>query len=188
MIYLIGGAPRTGKSLLAQQIAAQLKIGWISTDLLEDLLRFKKVEGMKAEWNAAPESIAAAAEWFYPCLERFVWGISSMAGSYVIEGVDFLPEHVVHLAGRFPVRSLFIGCGRMTIERFERFPGRSAGYSALPEEVRRQIAADIPRWSEFIRQEAERYGCPYIDMSDDFPSRIQEAEESLTVGLIPAES
>ena len=41
MIYFIGGAPRVGKSILAQQISAHLRIGWVSTDLLMTQLRVK---------------------------------------------------------------------------------------------------------------------------------------------------
>ena len=185
MIYLIGGAPRTGKSILAQRLAAQLRIGWISTDLLEHLLQFKQVEGIKTEWNAAPEAIAAAAEWFFPCLERFVWDIHSMAESYVIEGVDFLPEHVVRLSAHYPLRSVFLGCSTMTIDQFDQFPGRSPGYAFLPEEMRRQFAQDIPLWSEFIRQEAGRCGCPYIDMSGDFHARQNEAGALLGASKFP---
>ncbi len=180
MIYLIGGAPRAGKSILAQRIAAKLRIGWISTDLLVELLRVKNVEGTKAEWNAAPEAIAAAAEWFFPCLERFVWGTRDLAGSYLIEGVSFLPAQIAQLSAHYQIRSLFLGCSKMTLERFDRFPGRSRGYARLPEEMRRQFAQDVPLWSDFIRQEAERWGYPYIDMSDDFPSRLDEAEAVLT--------
>ena len=60
MIYLVGGASRVGKSILGQRISAKLNIGWISTDLLIELLKVKNVEGTKVEWNAAPEAIAAA--------------------------------------------------------------------------------------------------------------------------------
>ena len=182
MIYLIGGAPRTGKSTLCQRISAELKIGWISTDLLMELLRVKNVEGTKAAWNAAPEAVAAAAEWFFPCLERFVWGVSSLAESYVIEGVDFLPAQIAQLSARYPVRAVLLGCSTMTLKRFARFPGRSRGYSGLPEEVQRQFARDIPLWSEFVRQEAGRFGYPYVDMTGDFPSRLNEAGAVLTAG------
>jgi hypothetical protein len=34
-----------GKTILSQQVSANLRIGWISTDLLEELLRLKKEEG-----------------------------------------------------------------------------------------------------------------------------------------------
>lgn len=179
MIYMIGGAPRTGKSLLCQRLAARLKIGWISTDLLMQILLAKNVEGIKSEWNAAREAVIADAEWFYPCLERFVWGISTQAEHYVIEGVDFLPAQIAQLSERYPVRAVFLGCSTMTLERFDQFPGRSPGYSALPEAVRRQMALDIPRWSAFIQQEAQRSGYPYVDMGDDFHARQNEAEAAL---------
>lgn len=182
MVYLIGGAPRTGKSTLCHQFAAEQKIGWISTDLLADLLRFHRVEGAKTEWNAAPKAITANAEWFYPTLERFIWGVNSLADSYAIEGVDFLPAQVVKLAERFHIRSVFLGCSSMTPERFDQFPGRSPGYAALPEAQRIQFARDIPGWSDFIRQEAARFELPYVDTSEDFPLRLSQAQALLTGG------
>jgi 2-phosphoglycerate kinase len=188
MLYLVGGAPRAGKSILGQRISANLKIGWISTDLLVELLRVKNDEGVKVEWNPAPESISATAEWFFPYLERFVWGVSSLAENYLIEGVGFLPVQVAQLATKYQIRSVFLGCSRMTLEEFDEFPGRSRGYASLPEEMRRKFAQDVPRWSEFIKQEAERFGYPYVDMIDDFPSRLSEAEAILTAGVYPEES
>jgi hypothetical protein len=182
MIYFVGGAPRAGKSILGQRVSTKLKIGWISTDLLLELLRVKNEAGVKVAWNAAPEAIVAAAEWFFPYLERFVWGVSSLAESYMIEGVDFLPAQVAQLSAQYQIRPVFLGCSSMMLEQFDQFPGRSRGYAGLPEAMRRQIVQDVPPWSEFIRQEAERFGYPYVDMSDDFPSRLSEAEAVLTAG------
>jgi 2-phosphoglycerate kinase len=179
MIYLIGGAPRAGKSILCQQVSANLKVGWISTDLLIELLRVKNEAGIKVEWNAAPGAITAAAEWFFPYLERFIWGASSLAENYVIDGVDFLPAQVAQLSTQYPIHSVFLGCSQMTLETFDQFPGRSRGYSSLPEEMRRQIVQDVPRWSDFIRREAERFGLPYFDMIGDFAQRLNEAEAVL---------
>lgn len=181
MIYLIGGAPRAGKSLLGQSISAKCGLSWISTDLLVDLLRLKQQEGVKTSWNAAPEAIAAAAEWFFPYLERFVWGVSSQAENYLIEGVDFLPAHVAQLSAKYPIRAVFLGCSHMTLERFDQFPGRSRGYAGLPEALRRQIVQDVPLWSHFIQQEADRFGYPYIDMAGDFSSCLSEAEAACTM-------
>jgi hypothetical protein len=112
MIYLVGGAPRAGKSILGQQIAAKLRIGW-------------------------------------------------------------------------KMSSVFLGCSNMTLERFDKFPGRSRGYASLPDETRRQFAEDVPLWSGFVRQESERFGYPYVDMIGDFPSRLSEADAVLTAGPFP---
>ena len=180
MIYLIGGAPRAGKSILSQQFAGGLRIGWISTDLLMEVLRLRKADGIKAEWNAAPDAIHANAKWFFPYLERFIWGVSSLADSYAIEGVDFLPEQVSQLSGEYSIRAVFLGCSGMTLEKLDQFPGRSVGYGYLPEARRRQIAADVPIWSEFIRQEAERFHFAYVDTANDFPRCLEQAGAVLT--------
>ena len=182
MIYLIGGAPRAGKSILGQQVAANLRVGWTSTDLLLTLLGMTKVEGMKTEWNAAPEAIRASAEWFFPYLERFVWGAASLAENYLIEGVDFLPAQVQQLSKEYQLQAVFLGCSQMTLGHFDQYPGRSPGYSGLPEELRRQFAQDVPRWSELIRQECESFGYVYVDTVNDFPQRLAQAEYILTAG------
>ena len=70
----------------------------------------------------------------------------------------------------------------MTPERFDQFPGHSRGYAHLPDHLRRQFAHDVPLWSVFVRQEAERFQYPYIDMSEDFPTRLKEAEAALIAG------
>ena len=182
MIYLIGGAPRAGKSILGQRLCTTLKVGWVSTDLLMELLRVKNAAGIKVKWDASPEAITANAEWFFPYLERFIWGVSSLADHYVIEGVDFLPAQVAQLSTQYPIRTVFLGCSRLTLEGFNQFSGRS-GYGSLPEARRRQIVQDVPRWSAFIRQEAQRFGYTYIDMGSDFSQRLTEAEMVLTTGV-----
>ena len=180
MIYLIGGVPRVGKTILSQRLCTTLKVGWISTDLLMDLMRFANVPGCKMKWDATPEAITAGAEWFFPYLERFLWGVTSFADDYVIEGVDFLPAQVAQLTAKYPIRAVFLGCSHMTLESFTQFPGRSKGYINFSEEQRRQIVEDVPRWSAFIRQEAERFGYVYVDMAGDFAQRLAEAERMLT--------
>ncbi|MBA3945360.1 MAG: hypothetical protein H0X37_12440 [Herpetosiphonaceae bacterium] len=143
----------------------------------------KNDTGVKVGWNAAPTAIMANAEWFFPYLERFIWGVSSLADNYVIEGVDFLPAQIVQLSPQYQIRAVFLGCSSMTLERFTHFPGRSRGYSSLPNEKRQQIVHDVPLWSEFIRQEAERFGYPYVDTVSDFPECLRTAEAVLTAGV-----
>jgi hypothetical protein len=181
MIYLVGGAPRTGKSILGQQFAENQRISWISTDLLMELLRVKGDEGVKTKWDAAPQAIETNADWFYPYLARFIWGITAHVDGYVIEGVDFLPKQVAQLAAEHQVRTVFLGRSKMTIDQFDRYPGKSPGYAKLPIELRQQIVHDIPLWSEYIQREASKYGYPYVDIADGFRSRLAEAAAILKV-------
>src|SRR5262249_29899776 len=131
MIYCVGGAPRTGKSILSQRLCITLRAGWVSTDLLLELLRIANAAGRKEHWDAAPTAISTNAVWFFPYLERFVWGVSSLADQYVIEGVDFLPAQAAQLATHYPIRAVFLGRSRLTLEDLDRYAGGS-GYGRLP--------------------------------------------------------
>ena len=97
----------------------------------------------------------------------------------MIEGVDFLPAQVAQLATRYPLRAVFLGCSHLALEGFDHYAADS-GYARLPEALRRQIVEDVPRWSAYVRQEAERFGYAYVDMVSDFPQRLVEAEQELT--------
>lgn len=74
MIYLIGGAPRSGKTVLGQQLAAKISASWISTDALHQLLRVKVNDGPPNQWDASPTAITDTAAWFFPCFGQFFWG------------------------------------------------------------------------------------------------------------------
>lgn len=180
MIYLIGGAPRAGKSILGQRVAATLRIGWISTDSLMDILRVHDSNGIKTTWDASPQALQTNAEWFYPYLDRFIWGINSMTEHYLIEGVDFHLDGVTTLSKQYAIRVVFLGNSQLTLESFEQFGGRSRGYGNLPDALRQQIVKDVPIWSEFIRQETERFGFPYFDMGVDFDQELDKAHALLT--------
>ena len=110
-------------------------------------------------------------------LVLFLWGNGDKLNSPSTPGRSIL------YAFHYPVTKT----GLREAGAFDRFPGRSRGYSTQPEEVRAQFARDIPLWREFIRHEAERCSCPYIEMSDNFQSRLIEAETHLTTGIFPAE-
>ena len=70
-----------------------------------------------------------------------------------------------------------------TLEHLKQFPGRSQGYSSLPEALRHQIVEDVPRWSTFIHQEADRFGYGYVDTANDFSQRLTEAEMLLATSV-----
>jgi hypothetical protein len=179
MIYFVGGAPRVGKSILAQQTARTLAISWISTDVLKTFLgaHLSTVPGI--HWNQS-QTIPATAEWFFPSLERFIWAVSSMVEHFLIEGVDFLPAQVAELAKTYPIRCVFLGCSVLTLQQFAQFPGLSPGYIDLPADLRQQIIQHVPMHSTLVHHEAERLGYPYIDMAGDFHAHLQKAATVLT--------
>ncbi len=179
MIYLIGGAPRCGKSTLCQRFAAELGIGWISTDLVVEVIDQAGIKKPQ-QWDARPEVVRDCADQFFPYFERIVSGINSTAESYVIEGVHFLPNHVRTLHERFPIRAVFLGCSLITPADIARLPGKSPGYADLPKPMRAQIARDVPVWSAWIQELSGASGFPYVDMAKNkFASSLELAAAEL---------
>jgi len=159
-MYFVGGAARAGKTILGHRIASNLRIGWISTDLLLTLLGMANVAGIKTEWNATPEALTANAEWFFPYLERFVWGVYSMAEHYVIEGVDFLPAQVARLAAQYEVRAVFLGRSRMTPVVIDHLVGAETA-NGLAFSCRERAARDGIKKSTISRAKRSDYNAVF---------------------------
>jgi hypothetical protein len=174
LIHLIGGAPRVGKTLLAERIARDLGAGWISTDVLTTVIRVGVPDLTHIDWGDT-DGIPAHAERFFPYLERLTWGIASLAAPYVIEGVDFLPEQATDLQRRFAVRSVFLGNSRMTATLLGTRLGRQPWLAGTSPAQFRSMAAHIVGHTELIERECARLGLAFIDMAGDFDERMQEA-------------
>jgi hypothetical protein len=58
VIYVIGGSPRCGETMLAKRVARRLGIGWISADVLEAIVRELAAAG--GAKNAFPKNYLRA--------------------------------------------------------------------------------------------------------------------------------
>jgi hypothetical protein len=174
LIHLIGGAPRVGKTLLAERVARDLGAGWISTDVLTTVIRVGVPDLTHIDWGDT-DGIPAHAERFFPYLERLTWGIASLAAPYVIEGVDFLPAQAAELQTRFAIRSVFLGNTRMTATRLGTHLGRQPWLAGTSPEQLRSMAGHIVDHTALIDRECARLGLAFIDMAGDFDQRSLEA-------------
>jgi len=103
MIYLVGGAPRCGKTIFSKMLSKKKRISWISTDGLESVIKvynpekFPKLDTCKA----TPKQLLAAeikdAKTLWPGVERLIRSMLKWKHDYVIEGVHLLPQLVAKL-------------------------------------------------------------------------------------------
>jgi hypothetical protein len=180
LIHLIGGAPRVGKTALAERVARDLGASWISTDVLRTTIEVGVPDLTHIDWGDVA-GVPRHAERFFPYLERFVWGVASLKAAHVIEGVDFMPEQIAQLGQRFGVRSVFIGNSGMTARLLETHLGRQPWLAGTSPEQFRLMAGHIVQHSTLIKSECARLGLPFVDMADDFDKRSREAA-ALLVG------
>jgi hypothetical protein len=180
VIHVIGGAPRVGKTLVAERVARDIGASWISTDVLRTTIEVGVPDLSHIEWGDVA-GVPRHAERFFPFIERFVWGVSSLKAAYVIEGVDFMPEQIVRLGKKFAVRSVFIGNSEMTAELLETHLGRQPWLAGTSTEQFQLMASHIVQHTALVQKECARLGLPFVDMAGDFSERSRQAA-ALLVG------
>ena len=171
MLYIIGGASRTGKSTISRELMAETGIPCFSLDvLMMGLANGLPEYGINPE---DPEFRNAAKIW--PILRSMLINMIEAGMDYIIEGYTILPEHVSEIQSVHPdqVKSCFIGYTRIDPEKkleeiriYSGLPNdwaKSASDRDILELINRSI-----RYSAFLKEECEIFHIPYFDQSEDF--------------------
>jgi hypothetical protein len=182
MLYLVGGASRAGKSLLARKLLAERGIPYFSLDILMMGLR----DGHPA-FGLNPETSAEVrGEQLWPLVRAMAVNILEEARThptYLLEGDELLPRRVAELCQDYPgqIRACFIGYARLDprdklrdIRHCEADWGDYYG-----EEEALAFLADQVELSRHLERECARYGLRYLDSSEDMMAAVTEATEYL---------
>lgn len=201
MIYLIGGAPRVGKSVLAKRVADTLQIPCISTDILcSKMKKALSVEekngrfplppfsGTASENTLTPEARVElqllSAKSLEPEMEALIAEALSEQESLVIEGVHLLPEYVRGLLtrqGATNIRALFIGQTDIdaVLEGIQKNTNPDNWMREADPAVIRQVAVFVAAFSTRIHQEAKTFDLPYHERTADFEGDMKRLADIL---------
>ncbi len=190
MIYLIGGAPRVGKSLAANAITQATHVAPVSTDDVcgqvmaampeeERASKFPlpRFSGDPAENTLSPEDRVklqiVSARSLEPEIDRIIADALSKQETLVLEGVHLLPDHVQELLeqhGTDSIRPVFVGSEDATriVDGIQKNTNPNNWLREGNPAVIRQIAEFAAAFSAWIRGEAEIHSLTYIERTDDF--------------------
>jgi 2-phosphoglycerate kinase len=206
MIFLLGGPPRVGKSIISSEIRKKYAVSVVSTDslgaALENVLsaetvpdlfvfdRFNKMpleERMKLiKKNPAEliDYVRRESRVVWRAVEAFIGRENDEGRDVLIEGVAVLPELISQLED-IPHRVVFVGNQgdnheeniKKFVEENENDWMRDAGDQYISA-----FAMFVKRMSVYIEQEAEKYGFEYIEMYKRLFRNITD-EVSKSLGL-----
>jgi hypothetical protein len=180
MLYLVGGASRAGKSLLANKLLAQAHVPYFSLDIL--MMGFAR--GWPAFGLNPDDAGVVRGEQLWPILRAMAVNILEEAAThptYLLEGDVLLPKHVAELMQSYgaEVRACFLGYTDVVpleklraIRRFEDDWGR--GWGGTDEALCAYLASEM-RFSAYLRSECETWGLRYLDCSADLVHTVDEA-------------
>ena len=170
MLYIIGGAPRVGKTIIAQEFLERANVPFLSLDLLKMSL----VKGMPQAGIDPMDTSAEVAEQMWPVVRGLSVTILENEREHLIEGDAILPSHTQELADEFPgdVRACFLGfetanpSGRLSTIRHH--PGPEDWLSRFDDHEVLSMIDEMIEYSKQLREDAEASRIPYFEYSDNF--------------------
>jgi 2-phosphoglycerate kinase len=188
MIFLIGGPPRVGKSLLSSEIRQKSALNVVSTDTLgavlenvlspetaPDLFVFGKftempmAERVKLIMKDPAELIEYVRKEslvVWKAVEVFIRRENDECRDILIEGVAILPELISQLED-IPYRAVFIGNqGENHKETIRKYAEENEydWMRDVSDDYIGAFAMFVKRMSSYIEQETKKYGFKYIEM------------------------
>lgn len=189
MIYIIAGAPRLGKSTIAQQVMKVTGSPWLSTDILRKVafayasetdIKFPlSTLGNREEMGT--RSVQSLVDMFIQEAASMKAGIEkclqyqiSVEQDFILEGIHILPEDlhemIVRRGWEEHVSVQFIGCTDVVLqlEAMKKHTNTSDWLVDASEKVYANMAQVITLYSEQIQTECAKYDFAYLERTGDF--------------------
>jgi putative acetyltransferase len=170
MLLFLGGAARTGKSILARRLLAKFGLPYLSLDVLKMGLT-RGMPELTLDPNAGAPAVAAR---LWPIVREMSRSLLYDRTNYVYEG-ELLPEFVADLQSRYAaqVHACFLGYATIDpaqkLHEIRTYTGHPNDWSLeyndaeLLPIILREIA-----FSQHVRAECARYQLPYFETSEQF--------------------
>ena len=185
MVYLIGGPPRCGKSVLARRLTTEHAIPFIPTDLI-----WAVVEVSQPEWRApmpkGPDRIPTAAKMFEPYLERAIRFLEPLREPYGIEGEVITPKTAARLMSTYDLRVAFLVRSSVTAADIADSRGPNPWLENAPPDLASAVSAEIISWSSHALSACRKLSLPCFDVAGDFDRAIRDAASALMADVRPA--
>lgn len=204
MIYLLGGAPRIGKSIAAKRLAAQIGAQALTADDIGSEYSAKLPEAERTEKfpfpgfsgdpsaNVLPPSELTRlqlieAKSMEPEFRRLIAEAVASGKDFVLEGVQVLPEFakdIVDHSQPGTVRTLFVGSEDVArvMDGMAKNTSPDDWLRDSDTEVIKQVASFAVDFSAWLKKACEDSGLPYFERTDDFQKDLDHITGSLLQG------
>jgi hypothetical protein len=178
MLFLVSGASRSGKTLIARKLLSDKQIPYLSLDWL--MMGFNDgIPEYGIHHLLWPNEIA---EKMGPFLLGMIDCMLVDGMDYVIEGEAMLPQLVAPLIEKNPdkIKAVFLGYTEINVKDKvalikKHGSGENDWLTDKSDEYIRDHVGNMIAYSRTIKNACEKHGLPYFDTSDDFLGTIEVA-------------
>lgn len=171
-MILIGGAPRTGKGIIANMLMQKMHLPFLSIDPIKMALA-----------NAVPtyplntnDSSIAVSMQMWPFVSALIDNMYQTNVEYIIEG-EILPKHAQIISKTCQCVTCFIGYSQISVEEKCAQIRKYSGYpndwtNTLSDAALVDVVKNGIEYSQYVQNECKKYAIQYIDFSDDFEKSL----------------
>lgn len=205
MLYLIGGTPRGGKTILSRKLSKKLNIPFLSTDSMrmitmayfkgEDIFNYFPFEKMfdhtaidKFFTNYSGRQMLAAeqreAKSIWPGVKNLIEHFLLCRMDYIIEGVHLSPNLVKKFKDNRNVKIIYLA--KMDKEKIYEGMLRNKGEkdwimeNTQDKKIIRLAAKSFSVYGDYFKKESKKYNLKLINTEDNFYVQINKAVHFLT--------
>jgi hypothetical protein len=181
---IVGGAARSGKTLLARRMLIENRVPWFSLDVLRTgLTRGAPTLGLDFDTDDLDEG-----DRLWPIVSQMMECVCSEAFPYLMEGSCLRPSSVAELMGRvggLAVRALFLGYPDIDpSEKLSQIAANGIGandwFSSLTEADKLKHVSRMIKDSQSVRDDCNRSGMKFFDTGLDFETAQAQAKRYLS--------
>jgi hypothetical protein len=177
MIYIVGGASRSGKSLLAMKLCHEKLVPYFSLDVLRyAVARSGAMPGIDTSHNDLDDG-----DKMWPLIRELIGNLAYYEQPYLIEGTLLRTQHVIEACELFPrkIKSCFLVQAMKGVQDKER---DEFAFPTTNNYVREMTKADRLRhleWciqrSQEVAAECAALGLPCFDTGPEFTTALDQA-------------
>lgn len=181
MLYVLGGASRSGKTLLARRAVAERQVPYFPLDaLIYSLVHGAPELGIRYE-----NPFTERSRKMWPVAKPFLSFFFKEERDYLIEGDLILPSQVNELISEGkPVTCCFVGYAELTKEQKltlirEYHQGDTDWTKNISDKEMLPMIDEMIEFSKYLKEECKKYNIKYFDLSHDFEGVRSEVFEYL---------
>jgi hypothetical protein len=181
MIYILGGASRSGKTLLSRRAVSEKGVPYFPLDALFGGL----ANGAPQLGVVYEQPFIERAEKMWPVAKPLLGFFLHEERDFLIEGDSILPSQVHELLEeRSSVKSCFIGYAELSKEEKLALvrtyhQGKVDWTKNISDEEMLDLVDQMIEFSKYLKAECEKYEIKYFDISHDFESPREQAFQYL---------
>lgn len=180
MLYIIGGASRSGKSIISRRLLAEKQVPYFPLDVL-----ISSIEGVRNDLGIfhGQDFIQKASQlWKHSITRNLFEHLALYEKNYLVEGDCILPEQIHEIQQKFSdsqLRVCFVGYPELTptekLSIIRKYNDNLDDWTVKHDDEKMLgYINEMIEYSKYLKDECEKYGIKFFDVSKDFDKVHEE--------------